>query len=92
MERKTMLYSVRAAVVAVIFSAGYLAGSLNQPTAHAQMNDLGGQLMQKAAGSGGAVGNVAQMGSAISDMEKHVSGLQKNLDLLKKIQGSLGGK
>jgi len=92
MERKTMLYSVRAAVVAVIFSAGYLAGSLNQPTAHAQMNDLGGQMMQKAVGSSGGVGNVTKLGSTITDLEKNVSGLQKNIDVLKQIQGALGGK
>jgi hypothetical protein len=32
------------------------------------------------------------MGSSLTEMEQHVSGLQKNLDALKKIQSMLGGK
>jgi hypothetical protein len=33
-----------------------------------------------------------QLGSSITEMEQHVTGLQKNLDALKKIQSMLGGK
>jgi hypothetical protein len=91
MERKTILYSVRVGMVTGIFAAGFLCGSLTQHSANAQMGELGGELMQKAAGSGGIIGSAAQLGTAITDMEKHVSGLQKNLDILKKIKGSMGG-
>ncbi|HJV36246.1 hypothetical protein [Geomonas sp.] len=92
MSGKAMFYGLRVAVVTVIFSAGYLCGSLNSHPAHADMGDLGGELMQKAAGSGGMIGNVAQLGTAITDMEKHVSGLQQNIDTLKKVKTALGGK
>jgi hypothetical protein len=87
-----MLYGLRVAAVTGIFSAGYLCGSLNSHPANADMGDLGGELMQKAAGSGGMLGSVGQLGTAITDMEKHVSGLQKNLDDLKKVKAALGGK
>jgi len=33
----------------------------------------------------------AQLGEAIVDMQKHVDGLQKNIDVLKKVKTSLGG-
>jgi hypothetical protein len=38
------------------------------------------------------IGSVAQLGTAITDMEKHVSGLQQNIDTLKKMKAALGGK
>jgi len=40
------------------------------------------------------VGSVAQLGTTITDMEKHVTGLQQNLDALKKVEAALhmGGK
>ena len=47
--------------------------------------------MKKAAESGGLPGSAAKLGTAISDMEQHVSGLQKNLDTLKKVKASLAG-
>jgi hypothetical protein len=39
----------------------------------------------------GALGSVTELGSSIVEMQQHVTGLQKNLDTLKKIQGALGG-
>ena len=91
MERKTMLYTVRVGLVTGIFAAGFLCGSLTGQSADAQMGDLGGELMKRAAGSGGIVGKAAQLGTTITEMEKQVNGLQKNLDILKKIKTSLGG-
>jgi hypothetical protein len=91
MSRKAILYSVRTAIVAGIFSAGFLCGSLTQHSANAQMGELGGELLKKAGESGGTLGSVVQLGTAINDMEKHVSGLQKNLDTLKKVKAALGG-
>ena len=43
-------------------------------------------------GLGGSLGAAGQLGSSITEMEQHVSGLQKNLDTLKKIQSALMGK
>jgi len=47
--------------------------------------------MKKAADSGGPLGGAAQLGTTITDMEKHISGLQKNLDTIKKVKSPLGG-
>lgn len=91
MERKTLLYGVRVAAFAGIFGAGFLCGTVTQRNADAQMNELGSELMKKAAGSGGLIGTVAELGTAITDMQKQVDGLQKNLGVLKKVKSSLGG-
>ncbi len=91
MERSTILYSVRIGMVIGIFLSGFFCGSMTQQSANAQLGELGGELMKKAAESGGPLGTAAQLGTTISDMEKNVSGLQKNLDTLKKVKASLGG-
>lgn len=92
MSRKTILYSARVGMVAGIFAAGYICGSLTEHSANAQMGDIGSELMQKAAGSGGILGTAAQLGTTITDMEKNISGLQNNLETLKKVKTVLGGK
>ena len=92
MTHRAIRCTIRIAVVAGIFASGYLCGSMPEGSAHAQMGDFGGGLMQKAAGSGGILGSAAQLGTTISDMEKHVSGLQNNLDALRKVKAALGGK
>ena len=74
-----------------IFSFGYFCGSLSQRFAEAQVGGLGGAL-EKAGGMGGPVGAAAQMGSSLVEMQDHVSGLQKNIDSLKKVQSALTGK
>jgi hypothetical protein len=91
MSRKTILYTVRIGIVTAVFSAGYLCGSLPQKSANAQMGEIGGEMLKKATESGGTLGSVAQLGTAITDMEKNVSGLQKNIDTLKKVKAALGG-
>jgi hypothetical protein len=91
MTRNRVLYSLRIAMVSAIFAAGYLCGSLTQPTAQAQLGDIGGDVMKRASESGGALGSVAKLGTTISDLEKHVSGLQKNIDTLKSVKSALGG-
>lgn len=91
MTSKSMLYSVRVAVVTVIFAGGYLCGSMTQHNANAGLEDLGGDLMKKAADGGGPLGGAAQLGTTITDMEKHISGLQKNVDTIKKVKSMLGG-
>ena len=92
MSSKTILQCVRIGIVIAIFSVGYLCGSLTQHSANADWGAVGGELLKEAGGSGGALGSVAQLGTAITDMEKHVSGLQQNLDTLKKVKAALGGK
>lgn len=83
--------SIQAAALGAMFAAGYLCGSVSQPTANAQMGDLGGAAMKQAGESGGTLGSAAKLGSAIVEMQDHVSGLQKNLDALKGIKAALGG-
>ena len=91
MSRKPVLYCLRIGIVTGIFSAGFLCGSLTQQSANAQWGELGGEMLKKASESGGTLGSVAQLGTAINDMEKHVSGLQQNIDTLKKVKTALGG-
>ena len=46
--------------------------------------------MKKAADSGGPLGSAAQLGTTITDMQKHITGLQQNLqgvDGIKAIRG-----
>ena len=92
MSSKTILYSIQIGVVTAIFSAGYLCGTMTQHNAQADWTDVGSAALKEAAGSSGTLSSVVQLGTAISDMEKNVSGLQKNLDTLKKVQTALGGK
>jgi hypothetical protein len=71
-----------------IFTLGYVCGSLTTPQASAQLPQIPGGLTP----SGGPLGAAVQLGSSIKEMEQHVSGLQKNLDTLRKVQSALGGK
>jgi len=91
MANRTIRHSLRIGVVAAIFAAGFFCGSLTQNSAQAQLGQMGGDLMKKAAESGGPLGSAAELGNTIVDMEQHVSGLQKNLDALKKVKAALGG-
>ena len=72
-----------------MFVLGFLCGSVSQRNATAQMKEIG-SMMEKAKGAGGAVGSVAELGSSITEMQGHVTGLQKNLETLKKVQSALG--
>jgi hypothetical protein len=47
--------------------------------------------LQKAGESSGALGSAVQLGTAIVDMQQHVDGLQKNIEVLKKVKSALGG-
>jgi len=78
---------LRVLAVAGVFGAGYLCGSLGERSAQAQLDDV----MKKAGEQGGALGQVGQLGSSIVEMQKHVDGLNKDLDTLRKIKGALGG-
>ena len=81
--------AVLAAVILAAFALGYVCGSLGQRRADAQGL---GNILEQAGKAGGSLGAVGQLGSSIVEMEQHVSGLQKNLDVLRKIQSALTGK
>jgi hypothetical protein len=82
---------ISVALLVGMFAAGYLVGSLSQRQADAQLGELGKAAMEKAGESGGAAGSVVQLGTAIVEMQQHVDGLQKNIDVLKKVKSALGG-
>ena len=91
MLRRTTGHAVRVGVVGTIFAVGFLCGSVSQRRADAQLGDLGKAAMEKAGESGGALGSAVKLGEAIVEMQQHVDGLQKNIDVLKKVKSSLGG-
>jgi hypothetical protein len=89
--RTTMKGSIRVGAAAAIFAAGFLVGSITQRPAEAQLGDIKDKAMEKAGEQGGAVGAAGQLGTQLTDMKKNLDGLQKNYDMLKKVQSMLGG-
>lgn len=91
---RTKRVTVRGLAAAAVFSVGYLVGTMQAP-AQAQLGEMGKQMgqdvLKQASGSEGMLGQVTQLGTAIVEMEEHVSGLQKNLDALKAVKAALGG-
>jgi hypothetical protein len=88
MTKKTLSRGVTTAVIVAVFGFGYLCGSMTQRHAEAQM----GGLLEQATKMGGPIGSIAEFGSSITEMQDHISGLQKNLDTFRKVQASLTGK
>ncbi|HKA52402.1 MAG TPA: hypothetical protein VKJ47_01945 [Candidatus Binatia bacterium] len=84
--------SLRLVMLGGAFAVGFLCGALSQQRANAQLKELGGAMMQQAGQSGGTLGSVAQLASSLTEMQDHVTGLQKNIDTLRKVQSALGGK
>ena len=91
MARTTVGKGVRIGGVVAIFAAGWLCGAVSERSAHAQLGEVGKGLMDKAGEQGGALGAAAKLGTSISDMETHLSALQKNVDTLKQVKSLLGG-
>ena len=91
MSRRIGDRTKRLGTTAAIFAAGWLCGALAQRPAQAQLGDVGKEVMDKAAGSGGAVGAAAKLGTSISDIQTHLDALQKNVDTLKQVKSLLGG-
>lgn len=89
MERKAIIRGSLIGLVLITFFSGFFCGSLMQRDANAQLKEIGKAALGQAAGSGGLVGSVAELGTAIVEMENHISGLQKNIDILKKVQSAL---
>jgi hypothetical protein len=89
MARKMIGRAVMTGMLLGAFALGYVAGSVNQPRADAQ--GLGG-ILDQAGKAGGTLGSVSQLGTSIVEMQDHVTGLQKNLETLRKVQSALTGK
>ena len=87
--RKLVSHAMLVGLSVVIFGLGYLCGSISQHRADAQ--GVGG-VLEQAGKMGGSVGAVGKLGTSITEMEQHVTGLQKNLDTLKQVQSLLTGK
>ena len=83
--------SIRVGAIAAIFTAGFLLGSITQRPAEAQLDGLKDKAMDAAGQQGGAVGAATQLGTELTDMKKNLDGLQKNYEMLKKVQSLLGG-
>ena len=91
MARRTLGRGVLMGMLVGAFALGFVCGSISQQRADAQVKELGGSLLKEAAGSG-ALGSVGELGTSIIEMQDHVSGLQTNIDTLKKVQAALTGK
>jgi hypothetical protein len=89
MAKKNLTRLITTGMLLGTFGLGYLYGTVSQQRADAQ--GLGG-ILQQAEKAGGPLGSVAQLGNSIVEMQDHVTGLQKNIDTLKKVQSALGGK
>ncbi|MEB2283102.1 MAG: hypothetical protein B6D46_03335 [Polyangiaceae bacterium UTPRO1] len=91
----TLRRGMQVGAILAVFGTGYLCGTISERRAVADMNTLGGAVggavMKEAAGGSGVVGQAAKLGTAITDMQSQVDGLQKNLETLKAIKGALGG-
>jgi hypothetical protein len=53
--------AAKVATFVMVFAGGYALGTLDVRPAEAQVGDLGKDLMNQAAGSGGALGSAAQL-------------------------------
>lgn len=82
---------LRTLLIAGVFGGGYLLGAITQPTAEAQVGELGKKAMEAAGESGGPLGQAAKLGSQITEMREHVTALNANLDQLDEIKAALGG-
>ena len=92
MTKRTLARGLMIGMMLGVFVLGFLLGTVNQRYADAQKIPGMGDILDKAGSSGGALGQVAQLGSSITEMQDHVNGLQKNLETLRKVQSALGGK
>jgi hypothetical protein len=89
MAKKIISRAVMIGMLLGTFTLGYFYGSVSQQRADAQ--GMGG-ILEQAGKAGGPVGAASQLGSSLVEMQEHVSGLQKNIDTLKKVQSTLTGK
>ena len=88
MTKMKLSRGMMIAIILGVFGMGYFCGSITQHQAEAQL----GGLMEQAGKMGGPIGSIAEFGTSLSEMQDHISGLQKNLETFKKVQASLTGK
>lgn len=86
-----MRHAIRIGALVVMFGVGYLLGTVTQPTAEAQMGELGKKAMEQAAGSGGPLGTAARLGATINGLQENVTELQAHIDTLNEIKAALPG-
>lgn len=86
-----MRHAIRIGALVLTFAAGYLLGAVTQPTAEAQMGELGKKAMEQAAGSGGPLGTAAKLGTTITGLQENVTELQGHIDTLNEIKAALPG-
>jgi TolA-binding protein len=92
MRRPMTRRAIRATAIAVVFMAGYLTATVTRPDdAQAQVGEMMKQAAEGAAQSGGTLGTVAQLGTAITGMQENVNQLQEHINTLEKIKAALGG-
>ncbi len=89
MTHKQLARLAMVGVLVAVFALGYVCGSVSVRPAVAQLPQLPGGIGGQA---GGTLTAVSQLGSSITDMDQHVTALQKDLDLLRKVHSTLGGK
>ena len=82
---------IRIAGFALVFGSGYLLATVTQPSAEAQMGELGQKALEQAAGSGGPLGAAAELGTTITGLQENVTELQGHIDTLNKIKAALPG-
>jgi hypothetical protein len=87
------IISVITSVVffAAFFSAGFLVIMMTQQSTNAQIGGRGEEMLKIEERSASAVVSVAQPGAALTDVEKHVGGVQQNLDTPEKVQAATSG-
>jgi hypothetical protein len=83
--------AIRIAAFTLVFGAGYLFATVTQPTAEAQVGELGKKAMEAAGETGGPLGSAAKLGTTITGMQENVTKLQEHIDTLNQIKASLGG-
>ncbi len=91
MAKKIVSRTLMTGILLGVFGLGYFCGSVSQQRADAQMPGMGG-ILEQAGKAGGPLGAASQLASSITEMQEHVTGLQKNIDTLKQVQSSLTGK
>lgn len=91
MQSKNIQRLAAVAFTFMVFTAGYVCGTMGSGVAEAQIGTMGKDALQGAAQGAVGTSSVGGMGTTLIEMEQHVSGLQKNLDALKKVKAALGG-
>ena len=81
---------IQIGVLATVFAAGYLSGSVTQRDADAQLREMGeGALKGAAKSQAPADDSVPKLGKTIEAMQEDVDSLTKNLRVLRDVHSAL---